>query len=435
MSQFVRQKKSQRKHPIVSSTTSLLKGPAVPVAAKERPGWKGPAFIKKGPKQQRPQTVASSSAAPNIQEQSLPLELQQLLLNIFRTTFPVCQEYEMLKPTLREINNALLVGDHEKAYSQPDWLEAYTVRWSPNRALCYASILVGLCEEFPEEPSIRKLLGSANFDNGEGLDYTKIITNPLKMICFGGNAAEVMAVAAMIRHISPDAAGKPIGETFESESTAGSTAVLPLSESTAPMQTPDVHLVDIANWVSVISALQTGLVTAPTLSKYASAAAKANNASFLGPEVLKPSFQQINVFDASQEELTSMIGAEPALVTIFFTLNDLRISSVTKTATFLLKLTLAMPRKSLLLVVDPQDVPSEDAAQNSHTGEAKPMYSINSLLDMVLMEKHTTNGIADKPAWTKLVEDRSRLFKLDEKLKYPLSLENIKLQVHLFKRQ
>jgi 25S rRNA (uracil2843-N3)-methyltransferase len=108
MSKYVRQEKSQRKHPVASSASSLIKAPVVPAAPKERPGWKGPGFTKKAPKQpSRPAPSSSTLTTSNIQEQLLPIELQQLLLNIFRTTFPACRDYEGLKPILKEIKDAL----------------------------------------------------------------------------------------------------------------------------------------------------------------------------------------------------------------------------------------------------------------------------------------------------------------------------------------
>ena len=56
------------------------------------------------------------------------------------------------------------------------------------------------------------------------------------------------------------------------------------------------------------------------------------------------------------------------------------------------------------------------------------------LLDLVLMEKHLRKAVDDNPAWEKLVEDQSKLFKVEEGLKYPICLENIRFQVHLFRK-
>jgi 25S rRNA (uracil2843-N3)-methyltransferase len=36
--------------------------------------------------------------------------------------------------------------------------------------------------------------------------------------------------------------------------------------------------------------------------------------------------------------------------------------------------------------------------------------------------------------WEKLVSDESRWFRLQESLKYPIPLENMRCQVHLFRR-
>jgi 25S rRNA (uracil2843-N3)-methyltransferase len=436
MSKYVRQEKSQRKHPVASSATSLIRAPIVPAAPKERPGWKGPGFVKKAPKHPpRPTASSSTPAALNIQEQHLPIELQQLLLNIFRTTFPLCQDYEALKPVLQEIKNALSERDFERAFGRMDWLEAYTVRWSPNRALCYATVLVGMCDEFREEVWIKRLLGDEKYDVEEASKSTGTTARPLNVVCYGGGAAEIMALGAMLRHIRPDAIGKSIAASLQPDAVTESMGSLPMSEASVRAPILELHLVDAADWSSVISSLQTGLVTAPMLSKYASAISKANNASFIAPDLLNTSFQLSNILEASQEELASMLGAEPALITLFFTLNELYTSSVAKTAGFLLKLTLATPKNSLLLVIDSPDSCSDATVEKDNKCKEKNRYPMHYLMDMVLMEKQLTRGVDDKPAWEKLIGDESRWFKLEEGLKYPISLENIRFQVHLFRRQ
>jgi 25S rRNA (uracil2843-N3)-methyltransferase len=435
MSKYVRQEKSQRKHPVASSASSLIKPPVVPAAPKERPGWKGPGFTKKAPKQpSRPAPSSSTLTTSNIQEQLLPIELQQLLLNIFHTTFPACRDYEGLKPILKEIKDALSDRDFEQAFGRLDRLEAYAMRWTPNRALCYASVLVEICKEFREEMWIKHLLGEEEHDAEGVLEYPETTARILKIVCYGGGAAEVMAFGTMLRYIRPAATGKPFAASLQTETVAESMSSLSISG--APVLSPilDLHLVDTANWAPIVSSLQTGLATPPILSKYASASAKANNASFLAPELLNTSFHQCNILEASQDELEPMIGAEVALITLFFTLSDLHALSVAKSTAFLLKLTLAAPKNSLLLIVDSPDSFSEGAIEKDDQIKEKKGYPMRYLLDLVLMEKRLPKAVDDKPAWEKLFGDESRLFKLDGKLKYPIGLENIKFQVHLFRK-
>jgi 25S rRNA (uracil2843-N3)-methyltransferase len=435
MSKYVRQEKSQRKHPVASSATSLIKAPVVPAAPKERPGWKGPGFTNKAPKQpSRPSPSLSTVTASNIQEQHFPIELQQLLFNIFRANFPACQDYERLKPILREIKDALSGRDFEQAFGRLDCLQAYAVRWSPNRALCYASVLIEICKEFREDVWVKHLIGGRDSEAERLLKYPENTARPMNIVCYGGGAAEVMAFGAMLRYVQPDAAGKPFVASGQAETVTESMSLLSIPGTPAHPPILDLHLVDRANWAPIVSSLQTGLATPPILSKYASASAKANNASFLAPGVLNTSFHQCNILEASQDELESVIGAEVALITLLFTLSDLHASSVAKSTAFLLKLTLAAPKNSLLLIVDSPESSSEAAIENNDQSKEKKSYPMRYLLDLVLMEKRLPKAVDDNPAWEKLVEDQSRLFKLEEGLKYPIGLENIRFQFYLFRK-
>ena len=437
MSKYVRQEKSQRKHPITPSSTSPLKGPVVPTAPKERPGWKGPGFTKKKALKQPPRPSQPSSSIPtaeNIQQNHLPIELQQLLLSIFRSTFPTCQDYEGLKPTLQQIKNAVSERDFERAFGRLDWLEAYAVRWSPSRALCYATVLAEICRDFKEEWWVNRLLGDDSIGIRESSNHPESTLHPLKAVCYGGGAAEIMAFGAILRHILPFSAAKPTIADIPSKAVSESMSSVLLSETSLPASIFDLHLVDAANWNPIIASLQTGLTTPPLLSKYASVSAKANNASFLLPDVLKPHFHQSNIIEASQGELESMIGAEPVLLTLFFTLGDLCATSVAKSTAFLLKLTLVAPKDTLLLIIDSPESSSVVTVEKDEEGNERKRYPMHYLLDMVLMENHLPRAVDDKPVWEKLIGDQSRYFRLEEGLKFPMSLENMRFQVYLFKK-
>jgi len=335
---------------------------------------------------------------------------------------------------LKEIKDALSYRDFEQAFGRLDRLEAYAMRWSPNRALCYASVLVEICKEFSEEVWIKHLLGEEEHDAEGVLEYPENTARRQKIVCYGGGAAEVMAFGAMLRYIRPAATGKPFVAKVQAETVT--TSMGPQSISGAPTLSPilDLHLIDIANWAPIASSLQTGLVTPPILSKYTSTSVKANNASFLAPDLLNTSFRQCNILEASQDELEPVIGAEAAFITLFFTLSDLHASSVAKSTAFLLNLTLATPKNSLLLIIDGPESPTEAAIEKDDQSKEKKSYPMHYLLDLILMEKHFPKAVDDNPAWEKLVEDQSRLFKLEQGLKYPIGLENIRFQVHLFRK-
>ncbi len=366
----------------------------------------------------------------NIQEQYLPIELEQLLLNIIRTAIPVCQEYDSLKPTLQEVRLAISGGDFERAFYRLDWLEAYTARWTPSRALCCATFLVDLCKEFQDEFWTNCFVG-AQAKQSKSIEAVKgdAKDGHLKAVCFGGGATETIAFAGALRYfraqslIPRSIQTGPYPETLTGEAT------------TSPF-TPilNLHLIDMADWKPVVSTLMSGLITPPVLSKYASQTAKDKNAAFITADVLRTSFLKSDILKASQEDLISILGSQPSLITIFFTLNDMFAFSTAKTTAFLLKLTLAAPTDSLLLVVD--SVKSMQATtEKDEVWKEKRKFGLHNLLDLVLMDKHVSRPVNMTSAWEELVRDPIRLFKLAEGLQFPIGLENMRFQVHLFKKR
>jgi 25S rRNA (uracil2843-N3)-methyltransferase len=357
--------------------------------------------MKKAPprKSQPPQ-----NPAPNLQDNILPIHLQQLILDIFRVTFPASQEFADLKPLLSQINEALLQGSYETVFRTEESREGYAIRWSPSHALVHANVLEQVCDKHGDSLWVEQLLG----DGGDA---------PAKVLCFGGGAADVMAMAGLLRHRRADAAGKP------------SAASSPSSPPPRPLL--DLHLIDAADWSGVVSKLMTGLTTPPKLSKYASAAARARNVSFLSPQALRTRCTQTQVLDLTQEDLRSMIGPDVTLITLLFTLNDLYTTSIRRATSFLLKLSAVVSKGCLLLVVDAHNASSTAGGIEDAQAES---YPISWLLDKALLPNQVIAEDAPVLKWEKVMGDTNRLFKFpSEKLSYAPGLENLKMQVHLFR--
>ncbi|KAH8591330.1 hypothetical protein B0O99DRAFT_632472 [Bisporella sp. PMI_857] len=460
MGQFDRKEKSQRKHPPSNSGASK----APPALPNNRPGWKGPGYVKKTA---RPASKVQSKEAAvlNIQPQLLPTELQQLLLNIFRTTFPISQDPEALKPVLQEIKSALFERDFERAFGKEEWLEAYAVRWSPSRVLGYANLLASVMEEVREERWVRGFIGK---DGGGLIKRTRVV-------CIGGGAAEVAAFGGLVRFLKPQSCGVP-------EDLRNSVEKLQIEDYETESTVLDLHLVDSAPWGNVVSKLHRGLETPPPLSKYASASARASNASFLKPGAVSLEFTQADTLKLDTERLTSIIGDGPVMITLFFTLNELYTTNVIATTKFLLDLSITCRKDSLLCVIDsagsysevaitkhasdtditdqqrdeePSSTQSEENEDEPDNSASIPLYSekpvpfadsvnedeahqvaskrypMHWLMDCALLG----TGTEDQGLWEKLVIDESRWHRLEEPLKYPISLENMRFQVHLFRRK
>lgn len=429
MGKYDRKEKSQPKHGKPPSS-GASKAPARITPG--MPGWKGPGYIHKKKKPQQPSAGSGSAAAasePPRLEHVLPVELEQLMINVFRTTFPASNDFEALKPTLQEIKDALFRRDFDMAFGRADFLEAYATRWSPSRALGYAQLMAWICEERADDACIQRLVG-----DGEE-------QKPAKVVCFGGGAAEIMAFSGLLRHLRPsEAAGKP---DSPSEDVSEDMQALSISEADSSPTLLDLHLMDTADWSSVLSKLHACLETPPTLSKYASAPARATNASFLSHGAVKHTFTRSDVLGCSTEDLRAAIGPDPALLTLLFTLNELYTASMPRTTAFLLELTEAAPQGSLLLVVDSPGSYSETAVGNAKEGEEKKKkYPMSWLMDYALVpkpKKKTADGDErgegePASAWQKVISEESVWYRLDEDLEYPVSLENMRFQIHVFKR-
>lgn len=97
----------------------------------ERPGWKGPGFQKPKEKPKPRPTPAPKEEEVEEIASLIPVELQQLLLNIFKDVFEKTLGGDGLMQSLQDVKTALYERDFEKAFGREEWLEVYAVRWSP----------------------------------------------------------------------------------------------------------------------------------------------------------------------------------------------------------------------------------------------------------------------------------------------------------------
>jgi 25S rRNA (uracil2843-N3)-methyltransferase len=92
-----------------------------------------------------------------------------------------------------------------------------------------------------------------------------------------------------------------------------------------------------------------------------------------------------------------------------------------------------MPKGAILLVVDS---PGSYSTINLNGAEKK--YPMQWLLDHTLLEQASSDAKesahADGAKWEKVHEEESRWFRLDASLAYPIDLENMRMQVHLYRR-
>ncbi|RMZ00919.1 hypothetical protein D0860_07817 [Hortaea werneckii] len=313
---------------------------------------------------------------------TVPFELQQRCLNVFRDALA---PDEQDAKTVQEVKGHLYNRDFSTAFGNPEYLKVYASRWSPSRALGYLQIFNDVQRHF-----------DVVADESESLS-----TKPRSIVCLGGGAgAELVALAGWL-----------------------SQSVVEAEE-----QKLDVKLFDIASWESVKSCLERRIVIPPELSKYASAAAKEANKAMLSEECIKVDSQQQDILQWPEANLKSAVGGAD-LVTLMFTLNELYSTNLAATQQLLARLTDCMQLGSHLLVVD-----SPGSYSTVSINGAEKKYPMQWLLDYTLLGSGQKKGKDDGAKWAKVESDESRWFRLSPDLKYPIELENMRFQMHLYRR-
>ncbi|KAK3299175.1 uncharacterized protein B0H64DRAFT_317450 [Chaetomium fimeti] len=356
------------------------------------------ATIKKN--QQKRKQAASALAKDNEAQDELDnkpalsdndQKQQQRVLDIFRHAFSEALTSSTLTTTLQSVKQALYDRDFARAFGDPEHLEVYAARWSPTRALCYASVLERIKEHL--EP-----LSDGDETETESTTDTQKPQN-LRILSVGGGAAELVALGAFVNQ-NPS----------------------PLSGS--------ITLLDSGPWETIVAKLTTALTTPPPVSKYASEAVKLSNAAMVPPSRLTTTFRQQDVLTFDKDSFPSLLGTTPLLVTILFTLNELfTTSGIGKPTTFLLNLTTTIPLGSLLLVVD-----SPGSYSETTVGKEAKRYPMHWLLDEILLRTKPEN--VNGRRWVKIESHESVWFRLaSEGLDYPVALENMRYQMHLYRAE
>ncbi|TPX10783.1 uncharacterized protein E0L32_008352 [Thyridium curvatum] len=344
---------------------------------------------------QGPVPQSSSGKAPQQAEEAVSPQdaatrrQHAAILEVFRRVFgETTLSADDFTTTLQEVKQALFNREFDKAFGNEKYLDVYAARWSPPRAMCYSSVLGGV------ETYLRDILQSQSAQAGED-DAARPPPSRLRVLSIGGAAAELIAVGSFLAQL---------------ENVSG-----------------DVYLLDSGPWDSVVQKLYAGLTTPPPVSKYASEAARAAVSAIIPPSRLTSTFRQVDVLEADKEYMSKLLGADgstaaPVLITVFFTLNELfTAGGIGKTTKFLMNLTAAVPSGSLLLVVD-----SPGSYSETVVGKQSRKYPMHWLLDKVLTS-------VEDCEWTKLESHDSIWFRLPERVDYPISLENMRYQMHLYR--
>ncbi|KAI0538810.1 hypothetical protein GGR58DRAFT_278561 [Xylaria digitata] len=418
------------------------------MAGKKQPSSRGggaakstnPTSSRTSSRNQKPGPQRTATQTTEKVESEEELRRQQTLLNVFSNTFREVLEAEDFSSQLQELKTALFNRDFEGAFAREAALDVYAARWSPTRALCYGQVLHGLdshlkglvrdhsphgavdkdapshgdqdenAETKPKESEASTT--ATEQEDSEGKEKIQ----PLRILAIGGAAAEIVAFADYI-------------------SSHDNTS------STTPPRA-EVTLFDIGPWGSIVQRLHAALTSTPPISRYASAAAREANKALVALESLQSSFVQKDILSLDQADLAALIsgrGEQPMLITLLFTLNELYTTSgIKRTTSFLRLLSALAPRDTLLLVIDSPGSYSEAAV-----GREAKRYPMQWLLDHTLVppapnprkpgDGREDGGQGPDVRWEKIESHDSVWFRVAEGLRYPIPLENMRYQMHLYR--
>ena len=397
---------------------------------------------KQAPKKAQPERLQSKPENSSSSLASLPVKVQQSVVDVFSASLSI--DYVSIpdvKSEIQKIKQHLYNRDFHGAFGTSEARQAYAARWSPSRAVGYADLFCGV-EEIVEvlrggvDVNERWVEGAG--DRGQTLVEREDLQEGeevnggdakrcAKITCLGAGAgAEVVALVVASRHLARDSEG-----TSESR-----------EEGTMPHLA--ISAVDIADWSDVLEKLRSGLCR-PDFSL------SAPSTTTTAPPSSTLAFHQSDALTLPPENLAPLL-VDTALVTLLFTLNELYSTSIARTTAFLLSLTYLTAPGTLLLVVDSPGsystvcVGANSRAEGRAPGEAgdrgagtsEKRYPMAWLLDHTLLEVSSigssklASGEGEKQ-WVKIRSEESRWFRL-KGLKYGLELEDMRYQVHLYRR-
>ncbi|MCJ1479259.1 hypothetical protein MMC13_007944 [Lambiella insularis] len=365
------------------------------------------------PRAEKGEPLHGTDMDKSLPQHRVPLAMQQAVLDVFKDAFH--QRFDgTLASSIQRIKGHLFHRDFSRAFGQEDSLEAYAVRWSPSRALAYMDLIC-------TTPQLFDLFRGAQHETA----MQDISVPGTRVTCLGGGAgAEIVALAGSIHFLcAPD---------FNAPSTTVDSGSRPARLA--------IKVIDIANWSSVVEQLDRGVTTIPPGPEFSSLqGALTPNVPLVEHDLFSLTFEQQDILGWEVQSFAQALQGS-ALVTLTFTLNELYKTSTSKTTNFLLTLTYLTEPGTLLLVVDSPGSYSTvrvGPASSATTEPSEKRYPMQWLLAHTLLETSNlgrSKNAIHQPRWEKVASDESTWFRRSDQLDYPIALEDMRFQYHLYRR-
>lgn len=309
-------------------------------------------------------------------EEPVAPEDEQAVVDLFTSAFSALLTSDSLKDRIQTVKTHLYNRDYAAAFGELDNLQAYVVRWSPARALCYRWIFMeGAADE------ITRLFEFGGRRN-------KPVRNVVSI--GAGAGGELVGMIAAVEAINKDQELKEGAEKSQF----------------------NLKAVDIAGWGPICDRiLEKSKETIISQESIVNV-----NCEFLQHDVLAKDFPE------------DVINKETDMITLLFTTNELYTQSLPKTTAFLAGLREKTAPGCILLVLE-----SAGSYSTVKIAEDKE-YPMGWLLDYTLLGKDEEATAARSNGWKCLKKEDSKWYRLPAGLDYELELEDMRFLLRVYQR-
>ncbi|SCV02219.1 LAMI_0G16996g1_1 [Lachancea mirantina] len=315
----------------------------------------------------------------------------QQIVDLFKLAFDneLYRDPDELSSMIQEVKKSLYDRQYLDAFDNNEKRSAYCCRWSPSRAVAYAALFNYLR---PVRATLLRPLTNSSPVTAEELHVAHSDTSEFspEIMCIGGGAGgELVALAALF---APSLDFRSKYSTIK---------------STKSSKAANVRIIDIADWDNVVTRLA-GAIRERWLYDLS--------------DQFAITFQRADIL---RQDATQMSYSKLDLITLLFTTNELFQEDKGASIRFLQTLNQHCKTGCLLLIV-------ESAGSYSHIEIGTKKFPIHFLVDTILTGKR---GDAKSGMWELVDQNDSFWYRNDDRIDYPLKLENMRFFYRLYRKR
>ncbi|QLQ79318.1 hypothetical protein HG537_0B06660 [Torulaspora globosa] len=314
--------------------------------------------------------IPSGQLQVHNQETLPPQEIIDLFKVAFNNELYGKDDIDELQSQIQKVKTDLYNRDYVSAFNKENKRISYCCRWSPSRAMAYASLF-------------------AHFK--EIVQIVQCHESDQEILCVGGGAGgELVALASLFT---------PSREFITKYSTS--------RPSDSPKRSLNIHIVDISDWSVVVDKLQS------TIQERWLYAGESQH--------FHVQFDHNDILQMNEDQLSL---SKLNLITLLFTTNELFAENKQQSIRLLQKFNQFCSSGCYLLI-------TESAGSYSHITVGTKKFPIQFLIDTILLGKKGQDSTAP---WQLVYKTDSTWYRCDPNIDYPMKLENTRIFYRLYKK-